>query len=124
MGWAGKIRVNGTTYKWLGADNTGIAANVTNIQVTPTRTIFVLHAGPMNVTVTFLSPVEVRDYFSNGMTCLSANWTTRSPTTGSSNRCPSPMCRWKLSPLTETAIPCKSTLTSARVRLGAFSTTV
>ena len=61
MGWSGKIRVNGTTYKWLGQDNTGIAANVTNIQITPTRTIFVMRAGPMNVTVTFLTPVEVCD---------------------------------------------------------------
>ena len=61
MGWAGKIRVNGTTYKWLGADNTGIAATVVNVQVTPTRSVFVVHAGPMNVTVTFLTPVEVRD---------------------------------------------------------------
>nr|VWP00989.1 Uncharacterized protein [Ganoderma boninense] len=62
MGWSGKIRVNGTTYKWMGEDNTGTAATVTNIQVTPTRTIFVLHAGPMNVTVTFLSPVEPDDW--------------------------------------------------------------
>ena len=45
----------------MGQDNTGIAATVTNIQVTPTRTIFVLHAGPMNVTVNFLTPIEVRD---------------------------------------------------------------
>ncbi|PIL35880.1 hypothetical protein GSI_01540 [Ganoderma sinense ZZ0214-1] len=62
MGWSGKIRVNGTTYKWMGQDTTGTAATVTNIQVTPTRTIFVLQAGPMNVTVTFLSPVEPSDW--------------------------------------------------------------
>ena len=60
MGWAGKIRVNGTTYKWLGMDGSGTPANVTNIQITPTRSIFVLQAGPMNVTITFLSPIEVR----------------------------------------------------------------
>ena len=39
--------------------NADIASNVTNIQITPTRSIFVMKAGPMNVTVTFLSPVEV-----------------------------------------------------------------
>ena len=60
MGWTGKIRVNGMTYKWMGMDGAGTSANVSNIQVTPTRTIFVMQAGPMNVTITFLSPVEVR----------------------------------------------------------------
>ena len=34
--------------------------NITNIQITPTRTIFVMRVGPMNITVTFLSPIEVR----------------------------------------------------------------
>ena len=34
-------------------------ANVTNVRVTPTQTIFSMVAGPMNVTLTFLSPVEV-----------------------------------------------------------------
>lgn len=60
MGWSGKIRVNGTTYQWMGQNGTSISANVTNVQITPTRSIFVMQAGPMNVTVTFLSPVEVR----------------------------------------------------------------
>ncbi|PIL34513.1 hypothetical protein GSI_03291 [Ganoderma sinense ZZ0214-1] len=58
------IRVNGTTYKWLGDDPAGnnTSAKVTNIQITPTRSIFVMTAGPMNVTVTFLSPVEPDDW--------------------------------------------------------------
>ena len=64
MGWEGRIRVNGTTYQWLGDDSgplgTDGIANVTNIQITPTRSIFVMQTGPMNVTITFLSPVEVR----------------------------------------------------------------
>ncbi|PIL35889.1 hypothetical protein GSI_01549 [Ganoderma sinense ZZ0214-1] len=62
MGWTGKVRVNGTTYKWMGQDGAGTPANVTNIQATPTRTIFVVQAGPMNVTITFLSPVEPDDW--------------------------------------------------------------
>lgn len=68
MGWAGKIRVDGTTYKWLGNDsNLGTPANITNIQFTPTRTIFVMTAGPMNVTVTFLTPIEVsRPFWQDG----------------------------------------------------------
>ena len=51
--------MNGTTYLWMGKDGSELA-NVTNIQITPTRTIFVMQAGPMNVTITFLSPIEVR----------------------------------------------------------------
>ncbi|KAM5545433.1 hypothetical protein V8D89_000471 [Ganoderma adspersum] len=58
------IRVNGTTYKWLGNDPaaSNTSAKVTNIQISPTRSIFVMEAGPMNVTVTFLSPVEPDDW--------------------------------------------------------------
>ncbi|KAI0358680.1 DUF1793-domain-containing protein [Trametes cingulata] len=63
MGWAGKIRVDGQTYSWMGQDYAPpLAANVTNVQITPTRSIFVMQAGPMNVTVTFLSPIEPADW--------------------------------------------------------------
>ncbi len=52
--------MDGLTYTWMGNYNTqNGTANVTNIQVTPTRSIFTMQAGPMNVTVTFLSPIEV-----------------------------------------------------------------
>ena len=34
-------------------------SKITNIQFTPTRTIYVMTAGPLNLTVTFLSPIEV-----------------------------------------------------------------
>ena len=60
MGWAGKIRIDGTTYAWLGQDGIDNAsATVTDFQITPTRSIFAMQAGPMNLTVTFLSPIEV-----------------------------------------------------------------
>ncbi|KAH9892777.1 DUF1793-domain-containing protein [Cubamyces lactineus] len=63
MGWAGKIRVDGITYAWLGDDyGPPFVANVTNVQITPTRSIYVMQAGPMNVTVTFLSPIEPSDW--------------------------------------------------------------
>ncbi|TFK80597.1 hypothetical protein K466DRAFT_605206 [Polyporus arcularius HHB13444] len=63
MGWTGKIRVDGATFQWMGEDGAadGIAT-VTDIQITPTRTIFTMQAGPMNLTVTFLSPVEPSDW--------------------------------------------------------------
>ncbi|KAI0829800.1 DUF1793-domain-containing protein [Trametes gibbosa] len=63
LGWAGKIRVDGVTYSWMGDDMPPASgANVTNVQVTPTRSIFVMQAGPMNVTITFLSPIEPSDW--------------------------------------------------------------
>ena len=119
MGWSGKIRVNGTTYKWMGADGAGIAANVTNVQITPTRSIFVMQAGPMNVTVTYLSPVEVRGFpFRNGILRVSTCERTLSPTTGSSSPSRSPTYRWKPSPSTATAILYKYTPISVQVRFG------
>ncbi|RPD75342.1 hypothetical protein L226DRAFT_534905 [Lentinus tigrinus ALCF2SS1-7] len=63
MGWAGKIRVDGTTFSWMGQDGIGNGtATVTDIEITPTRSIFVMQAGPMNLTVTFLSPIEPEDW--------------------------------------------------------------
>ena len=58
--WAGRIRIDGQTYTWLGDNaNPAIAATVIGRQVTPTRTMFSLQAGPMDINVTFLSPIEV-----------------------------------------------------------------
>ena len=62
MGWSGKIRIDGTTYSWMGLDPNQSGPNVstvTNVQITPTRSIYAITAGPMNLTVTFLSPIEV-----------------------------------------------------------------
>ena len=63
MGWSGSIRVDNISYSWLGAgapqSNPNVTTPVTNVQITPTRSIYVMTAGPMNVTVTFLSPIEV-----------------------------------------------------------------
>ncbi|KAI0705121.1 hypothetical protein C8T65DRAFT_740959 [Cerioporus squamosus] len=62
-GWGGKIRVDGLTYSWMGNYNShNGTANVTGIQITPTRSIFAMQAGPMNLTVTFLSPFEPSDW--------------------------------------------------------------
>ena len=60
ISWGGKIRVDGLAYSWMGQyDVQNSTANVTDIKITPTRSIFYMQAGPMNLTVTFLSPVEV-----------------------------------------------------------------
>ena len=60
LGWAGLARIDGRTYSWLGDTQNALPVNVTNVNVTATRTTFTLEAGPMELTVTFLSPIEVR----------------------------------------------------------------
>lgn len=71
LGWAGHIRVdNTTTYKWLGQSGfptSGLELPVlNNIQVTPTQTIMTITAGPIDLTVTYLSPIEVRFFHCSG----------------------------------------------------------
>ncbi|CAM0136248.1 unnamed protein product [Umbelopsis sp. WA50703] len=66
-GWEGIVRVDNTAYEFMGAASTN--ANITGLKqatqksvvTTPTQTIFTLTAGPVNVVVTFLSPVEYTD---------------------------------------------------------------
>ncbi|KAJ7911892.1 hypothetical protein B0H13DRAFT_1614136 [Mycena leptocephala] len=57
LGWAGYIKVDGAVFHWLG-DLGPNASTWLATQVTPTRTIFTVKAGPMELNVTFLSPVE------------------------------------------------------------------
>ena len=61
LGWQGIVMVDGVSYSWMGDDvvTQQNISRVTNIQITPTRTIYVMSAGPLNLTVTFLSPIEV-----------------------------------------------------------------
>ncbi|EIM87836.1 DUF1793-domain-containing protein [Stereum hirsutum FP-91666 SS1] len=63
-GWAGYVRVDGTVYNFLGAPGTAGAtkATQTSSKFTATRSIFVLTAGPVSITATFLSPVEPTDF--------------------------------------------------------------
>ncbi|RPD57640.1 DUF1793-domain-containing protein [Lentinus tigrinus ALCF2SS1-6] len=63
VGWAGLIRVDGATFQWMGQDSIADGnATVTDIQITPTRSVFFMQAGPLNLTVTFLSPIEPSDW--------------------------------------------------------------
>ena len=74
IGWTVFLRVDGLTYWFLGFDivtgngtvpngvptaATGGAVNFTNIVITPTQTVVVAQAGPMEVNLTFLNPIEV-----------------------------------------------------------------
>ena len=66
-GWAGLIRIDSNnTYKWFGdplePDNVKRVV-LTNIDITPTRTIMNVTAGPIDLDMTLLSPIEVRCFF-------------------------------------------------------------
>ncbi|KAJ7368431.1 DUF1793-domain-containing protein [Mycena albidolilacea] len=65
LGWAGFVKVDGTNYAFLGipaVSGTTFSQAVQRSSVfTSTQSIFVLSAGPVNITVTFLSPVEPTD---------------------------------------------------------------
>ncbi|KAJ7915217.1 hypothetical protein B0H13DRAFT_2658900 [Mycena leptocephala] len=66
FGWVGYIKVDNLTYRWLGGTSPGIASALLATEITPTRTILTVRAGPILLNVTFLSPVEP------------ANWTRQS----------------------------------------------
>jgi hypothetical protein len=65
LGWSVLVRIDGLTYSLLG-DVSGASAslngtaNVTDTIITPTQTVVVTQAGPMQVNLTFLNPIEVR----------------------------------------------------------------
>ncbi|EMD33465.1 hypothetical protein CERSUDRAFT_98572 [Gelatoporia subvermispora B] len=60
LGWAGLVKVDNITYQWLGLGFN--PANLTDIRLTPTRTIFEMQAGPVNLTITYLMPIEPSDW--------------------------------------------------------------
>ncbi|KAF5366812.1 hypothetical protein D9758_006553 [Tetrapyrgos nigripes] len=65
LGWAGFVNVDGTSYNFLGTPGVpGVTfqkAVQKSFTFTSTQSIFVLSAGPIDLTVTFLSPVEPND---------------------------------------------------------------
>ena len=85
IGWTVFVRVDGLTYWFLGFETgtgnvtvpsgvpttaTGGAVNFTNVVVTPTQTVIVAQAGPMQVNLTFLNPIEVRFHPSDTFSIL------------------------------------------------------
>ncbi|PSS35457.1 hypothetical protein PHLCEN_2v1612 [Hermanssonia centrifuga] len=65
LGWAGYVKVDGTTYNFLGAPSvpatTVQKAVQKSLTFTSTQSTFVMTAGPVDLTVNFLSPVEPTD---------------------------------------------------------------
>ena len=64
----GLMTVDDEVYTWLGDPGETLPAskhaNLTDVQITPTRTILSFTVGPVDLTVTFLSPIEVPSKFS------------------------------------------------------------
>ena len=64
LGWTVLVRVDGLTYSFLGAVLpsviNGTTVNLTSHIITPTQTVVTGQAGPMQVNLTFLNPIEVR----------------------------------------------------------------
>ncbi|KAF8883869.1 hypothetical protein BD779DRAFT_1443581 [Infundibulicybe gibba] len=60
LGWIGAIEVDGVTLEWLG-DSPINGTTLVRTEITPTRTILTIMAGPMELEVTFLSPIEPTD---------------------------------------------------------------
>lgn len=60
LGWAGYIRVDGATYTFLGDPVVAGAESAVqkSLEFTSTQSIFVMTAGPVDINVNFLSPVE------------------------------------------------------------------
>ncbi|KAA8618543.1 glutaminase GtaA [Pyrenophora tritici-repentis] len=63
LGWTGLIKVDGTTYLWMGAPKDfNNKANQTSFEYTSTKSIFTMTAGNVELKVTFLSPLTPKDY--------------------------------------------------------------
>jgi len=61
VGWAGYVRIDGVTWKWLGEVKAGEPYAKTIMgYTTATQSIFTMEAGPIKFNMSFLSPIEVR----------------------------------------------------------------
>ena len=72
LGWSVLVRVDGLTYSLLGDVLPNLyngTVNFTSIAITPTQTVFAARAGPMQVNLTFLNPIEVRFHSSVTFNC-------------------------------------------------------
>ncbi|KAH9940434.1 DUF1793-domain-containing protein [Epithele typhae] len=75
VGWAGYAKVDGTAYTWMGVPavpNTKTTPATqksfqARFSMTATQSIFVMSAGPVDLTITFLSPVEPGDFVNQSL---------------------------------------------------------
>ncbi|KAI0650358.1 DUF1793-domain-containing protein [Trametes meyenii] len=65
LGWAGFVKVDGTAYSWLGVPGVPkvnfTKATQKSFEFTSTQSNFGMNAGPVDLNITFLSPVEPGD---------------------------------------------------------------
>ncbi|KAF4566531.1 hypothetical protein EYR36_011962 [Pleurotus pulmonarius] len=95
LGWANYVRVDGATWLWLG--RYGNASTIKEVEITPTRSIFTFQAGPMEVKVTYLSPIEVEEWAS-GINSNLIQWNLTTTTASTYHT----VLRSTLQPMTET----------------------
>ncbi|KAH9942418.1 uncharacterized protein BXZ73DRAFT_40863 [Epithele typhae] len=66
MGWTNMVVIDGQHYSITGyadrVSNITAPATVTGVHITPTRSVYSMQAGPMNINFTFLSPIEPDDW--------------------------------------------------------------
>ncbi|KAI0267463.1 hypothetical protein BC834DRAFT_842651 [Gloeopeniophorella convolvens] len=63
LGLDALVRVDGLTYSFLGdVGGINVTVNLTNTLVTPTQTVVTAVAGPLQVNLTFLNPIEPGDF--------------------------------------------------------------
>ncbi|KLO10456.1 DUF1793-domain-containing protein [Schizopora paradoxa] len=62
-GWYCSVQVDGVPYRLMGGDTTPVSNTSMSfsVQITPTRTIMEVQTGPVNTTMTFLSPITATD---------------------------------------------------------------
>ncbi|KAG9006475.1 hypothetical protein FRB93_008603 [Tulasnella sp. JGI-2019a] len=65
--WAGYIRVDGTSYIWMGTPGGASNAVQKSVTITATQSTFVLTAGGIDLIANFLSPVEPTDLVNQSM---------------------------------------------------------
>ncbi|KAJ7111238.1 hypothetical protein C8R44DRAFT_799177 [Mycena epipterygia] len=61
LGWAGMVMVDGVAWQWLGQSGSANSTTWLRTQITATRSILSFTAGPVELNVTFLSPIEPVD---------------------------------------------------------------
>ena len=70
LGWTGFIRVDGTSYTWMGAPAPSpTLVTQTSYEYTSTRSTFVMDVGGLvTMNITFLSPVNPTDFMRQSLT--------------------------------------------------------
>ncbi|ESK96787.1 glutaminase [Moniliophthora roreri MCA 2997] len=58
LGMTGYVRIDGVAWQWLGDSPIGNRTTLENTEITPTRSIFTILAGPCRLNVTFFSPIQ------------------------------------------------------------------